>query len=73
MKGRDPAGKACVRCGKGVSRDEAALTRKLINRGMDAAWCLSCLGEHFRVDRRTLENKIDQFREQGCTLFDAER
>ena len=72
MRGRDPAGKACVRCGKSVSRDEVALTRKLINRGMETAWCLSCLGGYFRVDRRTLEDKIDQLREQGCTLFDAE-
>ncbi len=73
MRGRDLSGKKCAVCGRETDRDEAALCRKLINRGMEEAWCLSCLGAHFRVDRKTLEGKIEQFREQGCTLFDRER
>ncbi len=71
MRGREICG-VCARCRSAVTRDEAALTRKLINRGMEEAWCLSCLGAHFRVSRAALEKKIDQFREQGCTLFDPE-
>ena len=59
----------CVTCGKSVSRDEAGLTRKLINRGAAEFMCLSCLSEHFGVSEETLREKIRQFREMGCTLF----
>ena len=34
-------GAACLSCGRAVTRDEKALTRKLINRGVDSFYCLS--------------------------------
>ena len=60
----------CVRCGSPVSQDEAALTRKMINRGTTDYLCLSCLAGHFLVSREVLLKKIQEFREMGCTLFD---
>ena len=56
----------CISCGRAVTRDEKALTRKLINRGADSFYCLAIL---FEVPEETLKEKIVQFRKMGCTLF----
>ena len=63
-----PAGR-CVQCAADLSRDEIALTRKLINRGATEYCCLSCLARHFQVTEETLRQKIVEFRAMGCTLF----
>ena len=62
----------CVRCGAAVTKDEAALTRKLVNRGTADFFCLSCLAAHFQVPEEALLKKIREFREMGCTLFEKE-
>ena len=60
----------CARCGAKLSRDEIALTKKLVNRGASAFWCVPCLAEHFQVPPETLLRKITEFKAMGCTLFD---
>ena len=69
MRGSDPLGSPCGRCGRMLTRDEAAATKKLINRGAVEYMCLSCLSAHFGVSEDALRDKIRQFREMGCTLF----
>ena len=59
----------CVRCGAFLSKDETALTRKLINRGTTEFFCLSCLANHFQLSEDILRKKIDEFKAMGCTLF----
>ena len=59
----------CVSCGRAVTRDEKALTRKLINRGATSFYCLTCLSILFEVPEDTLRDKIVQFKKMGCTLF----
>ena len=60
----------CVRCGAFLSKDETALTRKLINRGTTEFFCLSCLANHFQLSEDILLKKIEEFKAMGCTLFD---
>ena len=60
----------CVRCGAVLTKDEAALTRKMVNRGATEFFCLRCLADHFRVDEEILRRKIAEFKAMGCTLFD---
>ena len=59
----------CCRCGRLLVPDETALTKKMINRGADRFYCLSCLADHFEVTEEILRQKIREFREMGCTLF----
>lgn len=59
----------CKGCGAAVSDDEAALHKKLVNRGATEFFCIDCLSKHFSVSRLSLYEKIEQFRRQGCTLF----
>ncbi len=66
----DKDARRCAVCGRQVSSDEAALTRKLINRGTSRFLCLSCLSEHFQVSTEELQRKIREFKAMGCTLFE---
>ena len=59
----------CMKCGRKLKRDEIALTKKLINRGATEFMRLTCLAEHFKVSEERLEEKIQHFKDSGCTLF----
>ena len=59
----------CAGCGRVLTKDEIALTKKLINRGMERFFCLTCLAKSFSVSEELLKEKIEQFKRMGCTLF----
>ena len=61
--------KACCDCGKALKKDEIALTRKLIDLDADEFYCIACLAEYIGCTVSDLEIKIQEFKEQGCTLF----
>ncbi|MBR6029978.1 MAG: hypothetical protein IKP40_12910 [Clostridia bacterium] len=59
----------CAACGRPLTADEIAITRKLINRGAQAWFCVDCLARRFEVTREDIEERIAYFRRMGCTLF----
>lgn len=61
--------KKCIECGKNLTKDEVALNKKLINKNTKQFLCLDCLSSFLSTDREILEDKIVQFKEEGCTLF----
>ena len=62
--------KACYVCGKTpLSRDEIGLTKKLIDKSSKTFYCLDCLADYLEVTTEELKNKIEEFKEEGCTLF----
>ena len=63
----------CVACGKPVTRDEIAVTKKLINRGAAKFYCVSCLAAYFEVRPEDIEERIRYFKQTGCTLFAPEK
>ncbi len=62
----------CVSCGRPVTRDEIAVTKKLINRGATAFYCVPCLAKYFEVKPKDIEERIRYFRQMGCTLFNPD-
>ncbi|HIW59229.1 MAG TPA: hypothetical protein H9880_05000 [Candidatus Anaerobutyricum avicola] len=63
------SGCTCLACHTAVSKDEIALTKKLINRGTTKYYCISCLAKAFEVTEQDLQKKIQYYKEIGCTLF----
>lgn len=63
-------GEKCRNCGRPLSRDEIGLHKKLYNRAADSFLCISCNAEYFGVSTQLLEEKIREFKEMGCTLFE---
>ena len=61
--------KQCCDCGIELKKDEIALSRKLIDSDTSEFYCLSCMADNFGCTKEDLEVKIQEFKEQGCTLF----
>lgn len=59
----------CICCGKELSFNEVGATRKFINRGSTVFYCKDCLAVKLGVTARDIDRKIEEFRQQGCTLF----
>lgn len=64
------ANKTCYVCGKiPLSKDEIGLTKKLIDKKSLVFYCISCLADQLEVTSEELMAKVEEFKEQGCTLF----
>lgn len=61
--------KTCCDCGKKLKKDEIALTRKLVDMDAEEFYCMDCLSEFIGCSVQDLKEKIQEFKEQGCTLF----
>ncbi len=62
--------KACYVCGKqSLTKDEIGLTKKLLNKNTTLFYCVNCLADYLEVDTEFLLAKVEEFKEQGCTLF----
>lgn len=61
--------KICVDCGRQLTKDEIALTKKLISLDIGEFKCLDCLSISLGCEVEDLKIKIDEFKEQGCSLF----
>lgn len=59
----------CKDCGKPICKDEVALYKKIIEIKAKEFLCLECMSEVLDCTVEDLEIKIDEFKEQGCTLF----
>lgn len=60
----------CKECGRPLTHDEVAVTKKLINRGATEFMCVDCLARYFEVKPQDVEERIHHFKEMGCTLFE---
>lgn len=62
--------KKCYVCGKEpLTKDEVGLTKKIIDKKSTIFYCLGCLAEYLEVTEEELVDKIEEFKEEGCTLF----
>ena len=63
------AKKKCTDCDCELKKDEIALNKKLISLDVKDFRCLDCLSFSLGCEVEDLKIKIDEFKEQGCTLF----
>jgi len=61
--------KKCMICGKELKKDWIALHQKLLDLNAKEYYCIVCLADNFSCEVEDLEVKIEEFKEQGCTLF----
>ena len=61
--------KTCIECGATLKKDEVALSRKMLGRTISEFRCIDCLAETLDCDSDDLVIKIQELKEQGCTLF----
>ena len=62
--------KKCYVCGKTpLSKDEIGINKKLIDKKTVKFYCLTGLAEYFEVGEDELLAKIEEFKNEGCSLF----
>ena len=62
--------KKCYVCGKApLSKDEIGLTKKFIAKNALNFYCIDCLADYLEVTVDELSAKLEEFKEEGCTLF----
>jgi len=60
----------CCSCLKSdLSKNEIGITQKLLGEKTTDYYCLSCLAEYLEVSIDDILEKIEEFKEEGCTLF----
>ena len=60
---------ACCKCNSPVDYNVIGLNKRLLGRGVQHFMCLHCLAEFFGTPESALQHKIDEFRDDGCPLF----
>ncbi len=60
---------SCIRCGKELTYNEIGAHKKFINRGSTQFFCKDCLARKLGVTVQDIDRKIEEFKQQGCTLF----
>lgn len=61
----------CVACGKiGLVKNEIGINKKLLGEDVENFYCLGCLAEYLDVTPQDILDKIEEFKEEGCKLFE---
>ena len=61
--------KCCI-CEKSASKNEIGLNKKLMGEPVEKIFCLNCLAVHLDTTQEDLLEKIEDFKNEGCTLFE---
>lgn len=60
----------CSACGKeNLNKDTIGINKKLLGKDVGNFFCMDCLANYLGVTVDDLNDKIEEFKEQGCTLF----
>lgn len=60
----------CIACGCDIlTKDTIGLNKKLLGKKIDKFYCLECLADFLGCTVQDLEDKIEEFKEEGCELF----
>lgn len=60
----------CFSCGKaGLSKDVVGINKKLLGKNIKTIYCMECLAEYLGTTTQDLTDKIEEFKEEGCILF----
>ena len=62
----------CVACGKeNLDKDTIGINKKLLGLDIATFYCLDCLAEYLDCTVQELLDKIEEFKEEGCKLFEG--
>ena len=60
----------CAYCGKeNLSKNNIGLNKKLIHQQVERMMCLTCLAAYFETTEEELNEMIERFKQQGCSMF----
>ena len=61
----------CVACGtENMDKNTLGLNKKLLGTGIKNYFCMDCLADYLDVTVEELLDKVEEFKDEGCKLFD---
>lgn len=62
---------SCVSCGKeALEKNEIGINKKLLGEQIESFYCMDCLADYLEVSVQDILDKIEEFKDQGCKLFE---
>ena len=52
-----------------ISKDTIGINKKLLGTDIVNFYCMNCLADYLECTVDDLMDKIEEFKEEGCTLF----
>jgi hypothetical protein len=63
--------KKCFVCGEVITnKNHLGLNKKLLGRKIMRFYCIDCMAEYHEVTTEELLDRIEDFKTQGCGLFE---
>lgn len=60
----------CVICGQeNLNKDTIGINKKMLGTDIVNFYCMECLADYLGCTVDELLDKIEEFKEEGCTLF----
>lgn len=60
----------CAACGKtGLDKDTIGINKKILGTEIIDFYCMDCLADYLGCSVEELADKIEEFKEEGCVLF----
>lgn len=61
----------CSACGTAnLSKNTIGLNKKFLGRNIKRFYCMACLAEYLNVTEDELLDYIEEFKNEGCKLFE---
>lgn len=61
----------CICCGKEyLDKDTIGINKKLLGESVEYFYCMECLAEYLSCTVQDIIDKIEEFKEEGCKLFE---
>lgn len=61
----------CIMCGKEyLDKNNIGINKKLLGENIESFYCMDCLAEYLGCTVQELLDKIEEFKEEGCKLFE---
>ncbi len=60
----------CIACGKkDLDKDTIGINKKMLGKNNKNYYCMDCLADYLECTVLDLQEKIEEFKAEGCTLF----
>lgn len=60
----------CISCQKKLAKNAVGLNKKLLGSGVKNYYCIDCLASYLDTTVEDLNDKIEEFKDEGCKLFE---
>ena len=61
----------CIACGSvGLNKNTVGINKKLLGSKVKNFYCIGCLANFLEVEPQDIFDKIEEFKNEGCKLFE---